>query len=62
MSVSNFSRFRHLQQNGIHDGRHGDHLESLRLLSAREQLNSAGKTRKLDGAEAWWKTSGSMEI
>ena len=37
MSVSNFSHFQHLHQNGIHDGRHGGHLESLQLLSSPEQ-------------------------
>ena len=31
--VSNFSHFRHLHQNCIHDGSHGGHLESLHLLS-----------------------------
>ena len=37
MSISNFSHFRHLHQNDIHDGLHGSHLghlENLQITSA----------------------------
>ena len=53
MSISMFSHFQNLHQNHIHDGNHGSHLVSLCYLLPN------GKS---DGAETWWKASGSMEI
>ena len=53
MSVSNFSHFRHLHQNCIHDGHHIGHLESSFVICSRTVSRWSGNL--VEGIGAGWK-------